>query len=79
MSEKKRRDKLSGTSAILFLHIENESDDDASDDHLSMDDEEDNPLARLGSLLHNIPRDPPVPLLVMTTSRDCLGNVFLLI
>ena len=73
MSEKKRRDILSGTSAILFLDIESDANDDANDDDQSID--EDNPLARLESLLHNIPHNPPVPMLVMTTSRESLDDV----
>ena len=68
LSEKKRKDKLSGTSSILFLHIENDTTNDSSSDEEDADD----PLARLGSLLRNIPRNPPVPLLVMTTSRESL-------
>ena len=42
-SEKKRRDKLLGTSAILFLHIENEKE---YDDQPAEDDVDDS-LERL--------------------------------
>jgi hypothetical protein len=73
MSEKKRREKLSGTSCILFLHID--PTDNELETEVCSEDEEDSPLERLGSLLRNLPRDPPIPLLVMTTSRDNLEGV----
>ena len=71
LSEKKRKDKLSGTSCILFLHIDNDITNDTTSDEEDVDE----PLARLESLLRNIPRNPPVSLLVMTTSRESLKIV----
>lgn len=70
-SEKKRRDKLLGTSSILFLHIENQHE---YDDQPAEDDVDDS-LERLETLLLNIPRNPPVPLHVMTTSRNDLTEI----
>ena len=66
-SEKKRRDNLLGTSSILFLHIEN---DETEYDDQSIVDDEDDSLERLETLLNNMPKNPPVPLHILTTSRN---------
>jgi len=56
-SEKKRRDYLTGTSAILFFHIdEEESANDAK--------------SRLFKLIDLIPKVPGVALMILTTSND---------
>ena len=71
-SEKKRRDNLLGTSSILFLHIEN---DQTEYDDQSIVDDEDDSLERLETLLNNMPKNPPVPLHVLTTSRHDLTEI----
>ena len=55
-SEKKRRDYLTGTSALLFVHVdEEETFKEASD--------------RLHKILELIPKVPKIPILILTTSK----------
>ena len=55
-SEKKRRDYLTGTSALFFVHVdEEETFDEASD--------------RLAKILGLIPKIPRIPILIFTTSK----------
>ena len=49
VSEKKRKEKLSGTSALLFIHIA--KDDAREGDEFSLEEDEDDPQTRIDSLL----------------------------
>ena len=55
-SDKKRREYLTGTSAILFLYIEEEESINQA-------------KTRLNNLVHKIPEIPGVALMILTTSR----------
>ena len=56
-SDGKRRERLTGTSGVLFAHFEEcDGEDDAA--------------KRLRSLVESLPRDPPVPVTVLSTALE---------